>query len=154
MKKILPLILIGVCNQHLSASEKETVSEFYNKASLALAYHKKHGAQINDINGLRPHTELLIELHDIDGKDNSSALLQDARTKQFIRHLSHHFGKLALREFITIVESHAPETIVVVEEHFEQATINFFSSRHNPKVKPEGKTLIGYLTKLRDQNDE
>lgn len=154
IKKILLLLCFITCNQNLTASNHDKISEFYHKASLELALRKKHGAQIADINEIQQRKNLLLEIHDADSQDNTAELLTHVKATIFARHLAHHFGQEPVLEFVKIVECHAPETIALVENHFQQAVDNYFQSRQNPKVTPQGKTLIGYLTFLRDQNDE
>lgn len=136
MKKILSLLLIGFGTQHLTAS------------------HQRYGAQIGDINGLERHANLVSEIHEVQAQDNLPELLANARAQIFSRHLTHHFKRDEVLEFIKIVEESSPETIELVDNHLKQAVTNFFQSRKAPTVTPQGKSFIGYLTFLRDQNDE
>jgi hypothetical protein len=154
IKKIAISTLLGLSHQYFTASDPQKISDFFHKTSLELAQRKKQGAVIGDINQLKKRSDLLLEINEAQAVDDTPDFLANAREKIFYRHLIHHFSKESVTEFITIIESHPAETIALVENSLEESVQNYFQSRQAPKVTPQGKTLIGYLTFLRDQNDE
>jgi hypothetical protein len=154
MKKILLSVAIGLCNQNFTASQHDKIAELYAKTSATLAQHKRHGKQIGDINQLDKKNNLVLEIHEAQAQDDLPELLANAQAQIFSRHLAHHFGRDEVLEFIKIVEEHSTQTIALIDLHIQQAAANYFVARQNPKVTPQSKTFIGYLTFLRDQNDE
>jgi hypothetical protein len=180
IKKIVPLTAILAISQICFGSHTSQLQQFEEqRMRFDMARYQRRGAVIGDTTQLRPRIELLVEIHntvaqkkrdkedhalflnlvrteldDAGGQDNIQALLLDARCKILTRHLVYHFGQQEVGDFISLVELHPQSTQDLIESHFEQAAQNYFAFRQAPKITPQGKTLIRYLTKLRDQNEE
>ena len=81
------------------------------------------------------------------------AVLTEIKSVNFANHLSHHFGKENLVNFIHQAHAQTPEAIEKTAQDFDLAGNRFHRSQSFSSVSPEGKSIEQYLEDLKNSND-